>query len=165
MTAAAAKAVESVLIGIEDWMLDDLLALIKASRDASGSMSLLSYSESRVARTLQAAIDGTGIFSKVSVNMKTKEIEGVLVAMPSMVYYSEDPVVNTVIFHVAKEHQGSEIEASLVGAYEAWAQKIGAKVAFISCWSHAERGKVFPAPGWIESAPHLMKTFTAKAED
>lgn len=128
---SASEQLSIVSLSFDDWMLEELVALVKSAYDESEVMKSYSYSEERVRQLCAAAIMDQRHFCGVAIVDMSRptndKIIGMLIGAIGGVCYSVEPVVSDVITYVMPEHRDGDVPGLLVEAFAKWAKRLGIK--------------------------------------
>lgn len=124
------SAAENVrlVIAFEDWMLADLMTVVKRAYDESASMRLFSYSEERVQVMLAHAIFNDKACGLACVDMTERKIRGILIGVVGGVEFSDEPTAGEVFSYVAPDFRvDGVVRGELLEGLKRWAARRGIK--------------------------------------
>lgn len=161
------ETIEHTILRIDEWMFDDILDLVGDYYQESKLMQAFPYSEARVERMLAAAMMDPRVLGAAATDMKTKTVNGVVIASTGSVFYSDEPLVTDILLYVRPEFRGKGILRPMLDYYERWARRMGIKKIFFEQTSgiDVERTeKAFAAMGYQYAGSKLFKALAEPKE-
>lgn len=140
-----------VVLAFEDWMLADLITVVKRAYDESASMRLFSYSEERVQGVIAHAIFNEKSCGFACVDMNERKILGVLIGTIGGVPFSAEPTAGEVFSYIAPDFRAAGVVRNeLVESFKRWATRHGVKRMLLNENDLVRSDKPVDAPSFGE---------------